>query len=63
MALPGGTPRGQQSQTYRYTFYSESYRKDLAAELLFSVRSRPAAHLIANLDDYRVQHDGQRLDT
>jgi hypothetical protein len=61
MALPEGTPRGQQSQTYHHPFYSESGRKNLAAELLFSVRSRPAANFIVDSDDYRVQHDGHRL--
>jgi hypothetical protein len=60
MALPEATPRAQQTQTY-HPFYSASDRKRMAAELLSSIKGLPDANLIADLDNYRVQHDGRRL--
>jgi hypothetical protein len=65
-ASSGGTPskqhhRAQQTQAYRFPLYSEGKRETLAAELLASTKGRPAAKLITRLDDYCIQHDGQRL--
>jgi hypothetical protein len=60
MALPEETPRAQQTQTY-HPFYSASDRKRMAVELFFSVKGLPDANWIADLDNYRVQHDDRRL--